>query len=76
MNEEDAIDEQICVSDGYCSLIKACPSFERVEIKEFIPTKYQKLKLDQIAIKKLMIILIHHLMKNKKEAEEVVLNLY
>ena len=35
------IDPQICVSDGYCTKIKACPSFEEVIVKDFHPTKYQ-----------------------------------
>lgn len=36
------IDPQICVSDSYCTKIKACPSFELVNVNEFHPTKYQK----------------------------------
>jgi indolepyruvate ferredoxin oxidoreductase len=35
------IDPQICVSDGYCTKIKACPSFEEVIVKNYHPTKYQ-----------------------------------
>ena len=37
-----AIDPQICVSDSYCTKIKACPSFEKVVVKNYHPTKYQK----------------------------------
>ncbi|TNF31778.1 MAG: hypothetical protein EP319_01160 [Deltaproteobacteria bacterium] len=36
------IDPQICVSDSYCTKIKACPSFEMVEVLDYHPTKYQK----------------------------------
>ncbi len=36
------IDPQICVSDSYCTKIKACPSFEMVEVLNYHPTKYQK----------------------------------
>jgi indolepyruvate ferredoxin oxidoreductase len=36
------IDPQICVSDSYCTKIKACPSFELVEVADYHPTKYQK----------------------------------
>lgn len=35
------IDPQICVSDSYCTKIKACPSFELVKVFDFHPTKYQ-----------------------------------
>lgn len=35
------IDPQICVSDSYCTKIKACPSFEEVIVKNYHPTKYQ-----------------------------------
>ena len=35
------IDPQICVSDSYCTKIKACPSFELVEVKDYHPTLYQ-----------------------------------
>jgi indolepyruvate ferredoxin oxidoreductase len=37
------IDPQICVSDSYCTKLKACPSFELVEVKDYHPTKYQQL---------------------------------
>lgn len=37
-----AIDPQICVSDGYCTRIKACPSFEEVIVYDYHPTKYTK----------------------------------
>ncbi|MGB0454762.1 MAG: 2-oxoacid:acceptor oxidoreductase family protein [Bacteriovoracaceae bacterium] len=36
------IDPQICVGDSYCTKIKACPSFELVEVLDYHPTKYQK----------------------------------
>ncbi|WP_084624091.1 thiamine pyrophosphate-dependent enzyme [Oceanospirillum beijerinckii] len=35
------IDPQICVSDGYCTKILACPSFEKVEVINYHPTRYQ-----------------------------------
>lgn len=38
------IDPQICVSDSYCTKIKACPSFELVNVYDYHPTKYLKLK--------------------------------
>lgn len=39
-----AIDPQICVSDSYCTKIKACPSFEEVIVYDYHPTKYKKEK--------------------------------
>jgi indolepyruvate ferredoxin oxidoreductase len=36
-----AIDPQICVSDSYCTKIKACPSFELVQVSDYHPTKYK-----------------------------------
>lgn len=36
------IDPQICVSDSYCTKIKACPSFELVQVSNYHPTKYKK----------------------------------
>jgi indolepyruvate ferredoxin oxidoreductase len=36
------IDPQICVSDSYCTKIKACPSFELVEVSQYHPTLYQE----------------------------------
>lgn len=36
-----AIDPQICVSDSYCTKLKACPSFELVEVSNYHPTKYR-----------------------------------
>lgn len=38
------IDPQICVSDSYCTKIKACPSFELVKVFDFHPTKYKESK--------------------------------
>ena len=37
-----AIDPQICVSDSYCTKIKACPSFEEVIVYDYHPTMYKK----------------------------------
>jgi indolepyruvate ferredoxin oxidoreductase len=39
-----AIDPQICVADSYCTKIKACPSFEKIEVLDFHPTKYKTTK--------------------------------
>lgn len=39
-----SIDPQICVSDGYCTQIKACPSFEMVEVVNYHPSKYKDQK--------------------------------
>jgi len=36
------IDPQICVADSYCTKIKACPSFEMVEVLDYHPSKYKK----------------------------------
>jgi indolepyruvate ferredoxin oxidoreductase len=36
------IDTQICVADSYCTKIKACPSFEKVIVTDYHPTKYKK----------------------------------
>ena len=33
LGEKVGIDRQVCVDDAYCAKIKACPSFERVEIR-------------------------------------------
>jgi indolepyruvate ferredoxin oxidoreductase len=44
------IDPQICVSDSYCTKIKACPSFELVKVYDYHPTKYQT-AVDQRSIK-------------------------
>jgi indolepyruvate ferredoxin oxidoreductase len=38
------IDPQICVSDSYCTKLKACPSFELVEVRNYHPTKYLETK--------------------------------
>ncbi len=35
------IDPQICVSDSYCTKLKACPSFELVKVHNYHPTKYK-----------------------------------
>ena len=37
-----AIDPQICVADSYCTKLKACPSFEAVDVINYNPTKYKK----------------------------------
>lgn len=39
-----SIDPQICVADSYCTKIKACPSFELVEVLDYHPTKYKSNK--------------------------------
>ncbi len=48
------IDPQICVSDSYCTKIKACPSFELVDVYNYHPTKYltssQKTKSDHSSL--------------------------
>lgn len=35
-----SIDPQICVSDSYCTKLKACPSFELVKVYDYHPTLY------------------------------------
>lgn len=42
------IDPQICVSDSYCTKIKACPSFELVEVSDYHPTKYKKSEVKKL----------------------------
>ena len=39
-----SIDSQICVADSYCTKIKACPSFELVEVSDYHPTKFKSSK--------------------------------
>lgn len=50
------IDPQICVSDSYCTKIKACPSFELVKVYDFHPTKYksesQRIVTKEVALPK------------------------
>jgi indolepyruvate ferredoxin oxidoreductase len=41
-----SIDPQICVADSYCTKLKACPSFELVEVANFHPSKYKKSKVE------------------------------
>ena len=36
-----SIDPQICVGDSYCTKLKACPSFELVEVTNYHPTKFK-----------------------------------
>lgn len=43
------IDPQICVSDSYCTKIKACPSFELVEVSNYHPTKYRTKSTQKLA---------------------------
>lgn len=43
------IDPQICVSDSYCTKIKACPSFEMVEVLNYHPTKYKTESISKAA---------------------------
>lgn len=46
-----AIDPQVCVADGYCTRIKACPSFEEVIVYDYHPTKYsQKVQEHELEI--------------------------
>lgn len=45
------IDPQICVSDSYCTKIKACPSFELVKVNNYHPTKYKKESLKTASFK-------------------------
>lgn len=45
-----SIDPQICVSDSYCTKIKACPSFELVEVSDYHPTKFKGSKEIQVNI--------------------------
>jgi indolepyruvate ferredoxin oxidoreductase len=40
------IDPQICVSDSYCTKIKACPSFELVKVYDYHPNKYKAKQKD------------------------------
>ena len=47
------IDPQICVSDSYCTKIKACPSFEMVEVLNYHPTKYKTEATVDLDLKKL-----------------------
>ncbi|MFP5386319.1 MAG: 2-oxoacid:acceptor oxidoreductase family protein, partial [Bacteriovoracia bacterium] len=47
------IDPQICVSDSYCTKIKACPSFELVQVYDYHPTKYKKKDKSQAASREL-----------------------
>ncbi|MBC97787.1 MAG: hypothetical protein CME63_08555 [Halobacteriovoraceae bacterium] len=42
-----SIDPQICVSDGYCTKMKACPSFEKVIVKDYHPSMFRNSKLSQ-----------------------------
>ena len=61
------IDPQICVSDSYCTKIKACPSFELVQVTDYHPSKYKK----QIALTKSLTDLpLPHLSKNLKQIAE------
>jgi indolepyruvate ferredoxin oxidoreductase len=36
-----SIDPSICVADSYCTKFKVCPSFEKVEVLNYHPTKYK-----------------------------------
>jgi indolepyruvate ferredoxin oxidoreductase len=47
------IDHQICVNDSYCTKIKACPSFELVEVANYHPTKYKKEEIAKAGPQKL-----------------------
>ena len=37
LGQKVGISEDVCVDDGYCARIKACPSFERVTITRSRP---------------------------------------
>ncbi len=43
------IDPQICVADSYCTKLKACPSFEMVEVLDYHPTKYKTIDNHQVS---------------------------
>lgn len=43
-----AIDPTICVADSYCTKMKVCPSFEKVVVKDFHPTKYRSSDLSHL----------------------------
>lgn len=38
------IDPDICVSDGYCAQLLACPSFEKITVSNYHPSKYRPVK--------------------------------
>ena len=40
------IDPQVCVSDSYCTKLKACPSFELVKVSDYHPVKYKDQRID------------------------------
>lgn len=44
-----SIDPQICVADSYCTKIKVCPSFEKVQVFDYHPNKYlgTRVKLEE-----------------------------
>jgi len=42
------IDPQVCVADSYCTKLKACPSFEMVEVMNYHPTKYKTIDNHQV----------------------------
>ena len=44
------IDPQICVADSYCTKIKACPSFDLVEVSNYHPDLYRKKKEVAVAV--------------------------
>ncbi len=44
-----SIDPQICVSDGYCTKMKACPSFEKIVVKDYHPSLYRNNDLSEFA---------------------------
>ena len=45
-----SIDPQICVADSYCTKIKACPSFDLVEVINYHPDKYRKKKKISVSV--------------------------
>ena len=50
-----SIDPQICVADSYCTKIKACPSFDLVEVANYHPDKYRNKKKVSVAVDSLPI---------------------
>ncbi len=44
-----SIDPQICVSDGYCTKMKACPSFEKVIVKDYHPSLFRNSNVNEFS---------------------------
>ena len=45
LGEKVGISEDVCVDDGYCARIKACPSFERVTVRRSRPPERARVDL-------------------------------